>query len=627
MASVAGAARALVRRLVPRRLAAAAVLAPAAAPAAAELGGGWHRSSSSGACAPAAAAALAAAAAVAIAASPQGPRRRGPAARCDAVAAEAPVGRAAAAAAAGSRFEGAIGLEMQAPWAALLLWGYKTVETRLYPLPDELLGREVFIIESAEGAACVSGVADDVQAGAPGLRVLGTAVFSGSPAYPDRMSWEADEHRHRVPPTSPYGWKEGRTIYGWEVSCVRPLAHPVPVPEMHRIVRSVFSLDLSTDGSTPPFTTLKSRLGAPPQDVSAGSIPTVDITPFMQGGSAEEQQRVVDAIRSQCEYIGFLRVTWDRFPFETVAAAQDAARRFFACSEEEKLRWSKNHVKKSTSSYTSTGYRASGSNENNKNRESWSCTLPDYSKLKALQSGDPAYFLGEEGQKHFALSPDPQVPWPDEGKIPGFHPSICDYYSEVECLGQALLRIFARVLGCEEDTLLKMADKHVSPINLFSFTMGEGGEVLPAHADVSTFTIISHDTSARSTGSACLEILTPDGVWEPVHAQPGCFLVNVGQILQRWSNGRLRATVHRVVPPAEGEIGTKRQSITFFQLLNYNASVSVLEECRAGGGGAKYPPENVAEWTADRISGFYLPSEQRDINKCWFNYNKDAYVI
>jgi len=123
-------------------------------------------------------------------------------------------------------------------------------------------------------------------------------------------------------------------------------------------------------------------------------------------------------------------------------------------------------------------------------------------------------------------------------------------------------------------------------------------------------------------------MLTPDGVWEEVHGQPGCFLVNLGQIMQRWSNGRLRATVHRVVPPKGGEDGAKRQSITFFQLLNYDAFVSVLPECcGAEHGAAKYEPQTVADWTANRLSGFYVPPEKRDINKCWFNYNADAYVV
>merc|ERR1719277_768700 len=119
---------------------------------------------------------------------------------------------------------------MQAPWAALLLWGYKTVETRLYPLPAELIGREIFIIESAEGQAGVSAVSNEVAANTPGLRVLGTVVFAATNSYPDRESWVADEYRHRVPPTSAYGWSDGKKIYGWEVSVVRPFAKPMAIP-------------------------------------------------------------------------------------------------------------------------------------------------------------------------------------------------------------------------------------------------------------------------------------------------------------------------------------------------------------------------------------------------------------
>merc|ERR1712146_144986 len=95
--------------------------------------------------------------------------------------------------------------------------------------------------------------------------------------------------------------------------------------------------------------------------------------------------------------------------------------------------------------------------------------------------------------------------------------------------------------------------------------------------------------------------------------------------MQRWSNGRLRATIHRVVPP-EGQDGTKRQTITFFQLLNYDACASVLPECCAEGD-PKYSPQTAAEWHEQRTKGFYEPAATRDINKCWYNYNVDAYVV
>jgi len=517
--------------------------------------------------------------------------------------------------------EGPIGLEVQAPWAALLLWGYKTVETRLYPLPPELLGRELFLVESAEGQAGVSGVGDSVAAGAAGLRIVGSVVFSESIAYPSRAAWEADEYRHRVPKTSPYGWKDGRTVHGWVVESVRPLAEPVPVPAMQRVVRSLFALDLPDGGAN--LETLQSRLGAKPPTTGSGSIPTINLTPFMRG-SEEEQRRVVDAIATQCQYIGFLRVTWDGFPTQVVAAAQDAARRFFECDQLAKQQWSKASVRKQTTSYTSTGYRSSGSTENNKNRESWSCTVPRYVPREAPLEGD--YYASSAGQQHFALQPDPHVPWPDESQLPGFREAICNYYDEAEKLGRVLLRIFARVLNCEEEVLLAMTDKHVSAMNLFSFTMGEGGEVLPAHADVSVFTILSHDSSAGAAGSASLEMLTPDGIWEPVRCEPGSFTINLGQIMQRWSNGRLRATVHRVLPPVDGPPGAKRRSITFFQLLNYDASVSVLPECLAQGAAPKYEPQSVAEWQKDRLAGFYQPPEKLDVNKCWYHYNSDAYV-
>ena len=62
-----------------------------------------------------------------------------------------------------------VGLEMQAPWAEELLSGRKTIETRTYPLPESLIDKKIWIIESKEGTAGKSSVADHVPRGSKDL--------------------------------------------------------------------------------------------------------------------------------------------------------------------------------------------------------------------------------------------------------------------------------------------------------------------------------------------------------------------------------------------------------------------------------------------------------------------------
>ncbi|CAN0463156.1 unnamed protein product, partial [Hapterophycus canaliculatus] len=90
---------------------------------------------------------------------------------------------------------------MQAPWARRLLDGDKTVETRAYPLPADLVGRPIEIMESRQGRDGVSSVGDTVEAFSEGLSVVGRVVFSGTEPYPSREAWAADAARHLVPVT------------------------------------------------------------------------------------------------------------------------------------------------------------------------------------------------------------------------------------------------------------------------------------------------------------------------------------------------------------------------------------------------------------------------------------------
>ena len=72
---------------------------------------------------------------------------------------------------------------------------------------------------------------------------------------------------------------------------------------------------------------------------------------------------------------------------------------------------------------------------------------------------------------------------------------------------------------------------------------------------------------------------------------PGCFVVNIGDMLARWTNDRWVSTLHRVVnPPSERAAESRRQSVVFFQNPNYDAVVSCLPSCTDSANPPKYPP-------------------------------------
>jgi mRNA N6-methyladenine demethylase len=136
------------------------------------------------------------------------------------------------------------GLEMQDPWAGLLLDGSKTIETRAYNLPPGLIGKRIAILQSSCGQAGISCLGDAIRLDSE-VKKLGWVVFERVIEYKDEKSFEDDESKHLVDRNSGYGWKEGTTnvIFGWVVAEQGNYqADHAPVKRAERRMRSLFEL-------------------------------------------------------------------------------------------------------------------------------------------------------------------------------------------------------------------------------------------------------------------------------------------------------------------------------------------------------------------------------------------------
>ena len=117
-----------------------------------------------------------------------------------------------------------------------------------------------------------------------------------------------------------------------------------------------------------------------------------------------------------------------------------------------------------------------------------------------------------------------------------------------------------------------------------------------AHTDYGSLTIL-----LPQEGSKGLELMTPDGQWTPVPPVPGAFVINIGDLMARWTNDRWVSTLHRVVNPSPEDGGmARRQSLAFFHQPNWDAEITVLDACLNEGEAAKYAPV---------LSGPYLMSK------------------
>jgi isopenicillin N synthase-like dioxygenase len=88
-----------------------------------------------------------------------------------------------------------------------------------------------------------------------------------------------------------------------------------------------------------------------------------------------------------------------------------------------------------------------------------------------------------------------------------------------------------------------------------------------------------------------LEVLGPDGRWAGVTPVPDAFVIKLGDLMARWTNGRWRSTLHRVVdPPGATAAMARRQSMAYFQNANWSARVDPLPGCLAPGEQPHYEP-------------------------------------
>jgi isopenicillin N synthase-like dioxygenase len=193
---------------------------------------------------------------------------------------------------------------------------------------------------------------------------------------------------------------------------------------------------------------------------------------------------------------------------------------------------------------------------------------------------------------HDFLDPDEAsvyVPnlWP--AALPELELAWTDYHHAMLELSARLMSLFARGLSLSPDYFDKSIDHSPSALRAICYpareTPPEPGQLRAgAHTDYGTLTMLRQDTVGG------LQVLTLDSDWADVESVPGAYVVNIGDLLARWTNDRWRSTLHRVVDPAgDGPIG-RRQSMPFFHNANWDAEVVCLPTCVAPGERPRYGP-------------------------------------
>jgi isopenicillin N synthase-like dioxygenase len=304
--------------------------------------------------------------------------------------------------------------------------------------------------------------------------------------------------------------------------------------------------------------------------VSNSALPIIDIG-GLSSSLIADRKAVAENLRAACLDRGFFYIRNHGVSAALIDALFEETRRFFASSAA-----TKGAVDKSLS-FCSRGFEPM--------------------RAQTLEAGAPpdlkeSFYIGPE----LALD-DPRVVarrfnhgpnlWPDE--LPNFRPVTQTYFDTMLGLSTKLMRGLALALDLDEDYFAGYCSDPHATLRLLHYPpqpadAAPGEKGAGAHSDFGGVTLLLQDEA----GGLQVHGMTSDQ-WIHATPVPGTFVVNLGDMIARWTNDRFRSTVHRVVNAS----GRERYSVAFFFSGNPDQQVESLPSCLEDGEVPKYLPTTV----------------------------------
>ena len=280
------------------------------------------------------------------------------------------------------------------------------------------------------------------------------------------------------------------------------------------------------------------------------SVPVIDVAPVVRGGPSDAVRAVADAIDNACRELGFFVITGHGIDAQLRRDLDDAAREFFALSDETKARIAMPHAGLAWRGWFPVGGELTSGRPDRK---------------------EGIYF----GQEHSAAHPGVRAGRPLHGgnlfpeQPERLRRLVLDYIDALTALGQQVLEAVALGLGLPAgwfrthltaDPVVLFRIFHYPPSEPTTDDWGVG-----EHTDYGLLTLLGQD------GNAGLQVRSRDG-WVDVPADTDTFVCNIGDMLERLTGGRYRSTPHRVLNTS----GAERLSYPFFLDPSWDAAVDRL---------------------------------------------------
>ena len=306
--------------------------------------------------------------------------------------------------------------------------------------------------------------------------------------------------------------------------------------------------------------------------IETASIPVIDVAPLATDDAAGIG-RVADALLAAAESIGFFYVKNHGLPQALIEEVDQTARKFFALPEDAKqaLKPADRHR-----GFLSVGQAQMYQSTRVDLKESFIWGID-------IDADDPDYVAGNRmlGPNH----------WPPQ--LPAMRPLFNRYFEATNACGRMLLRGFAVSLGVAADTFSQSFSKPVTRCAAVYYPpqspdAAEDQFGVAPHTDYGVITVLHQDPIGG------LEVRTRAGDWVIAAPIAGTLVINVGDLLARWTNDRFQSTPHRVV----NRSGRERLSIAAFVDPDYE---TLIAPTVAAGEVARYPATTCGEYILGRF--------------------------
>ncbi|KAI2812622.1 hypothetical protein CBS115989_10269 [Aspergillus niger] len=333
-------------------------------------------------------------------------------------------------------------------------------------------------------------------------------------------------------------------------------------------------------------------------------IPVVDFSQWYNSPDASSRQQVAHALVKACQDVGFVYIVNHSLPGSVLDEAFDWMRRFFELSSEDKMRaphpegWAVHRGYSWPGLEKVSQVMSTGDDEDARK------------KLREVPDVKEIYDIGSEEN---SVQPNQWLP---EETLPGYRNFMVQFYWKCNKVGSEILHALAAGLDLEDGCYLtKKHSGHNNQLRLLHYLPVPAEELetertarCPAHTDWSSITMLFQD----DCGGLEVEDISRPGTFVPAAPLKHAIIMNIGDLLQMWSNDRLRSTNHRVRLPQlpdrfEGpnRMTRERYSIPYFMSPDPDMIIECIPSCMSEAYPAKYKPTTQAEYNKMRASMMY----------------------